>query len=688
MHILSLILLCIYTPTAFSAASSRTRHRRKNTTTMSLGQYTQHIQQAEHQKLLDCIKKHETYPGSNSSDFLILQTHYEMAQENTQSLNKKKKWQRLLTQCNKRMNIMLDIEATEQNSTTEINERINSAAMQERHWLTLRDTYKADTKHYTFYDSQARLINDQYKKMILNRDISHLLSLPSVSHNDYKNLCETADALFGDRSEQILSQLPEVTTIAARSIQTSLAKKPNSKRSQPKIIIRGIKPNNLRQAKLTNLYKQVASHLNDEHLKPEERTSTLAKLYTHIAASSSGIEKLQAAESATHYKRLHQQITLAKNAHQLSRSLNDEIDFHILKNILTELRNTYATIDPHYEKINHKISMVDRKLWYHMGDLDRLIEAASNDTDASCKKSTLVLIDRLTKENIINDLHTQQATLQETRAAYVDLLNTYKPNKLEYDIYLNRIRQLDLMIEIEQIDSLKIDDLTYFTENIRLRTELAHTCEADAEEHIVVLQELEMYNALKTYTEAYNLALDRTNQPITEENVTYFHALIKELHAHAQHVNKHFATKIKTDWMEDMLAEYTQYITYYETIADLKLAESSSLDSHNTQQDLLRKIINSSITSSSAKKESLIKLINLTDDLTSKIRIIRDELFALGTLDTNEQLHWNKELAQHNLTRKIRSLREKLQTASIDEQISLNKELAACYAQRKAHTDK
>lgn len=682
MYTLFLILICMYTQNVSSAASSGACRQRKKGITMSLSTYNKHVAQVEYQKIIDCINTHEAKPCSHAIEYTAIHEHYIDLITKEQSSKKIPLWQKRLIQCDKRMNIMLDIEETEQKTQAKIIDTGTAAAMQEIHWLALRDTYSPKTIHYSFYNQKALLAQANYKKIILCNDIAQLLKQQSISHDDYKNICEKAEFFFGDQAEQILTQLPGGTKIAMRSITTSLATTLITEKTD---IADKTIPNSLRKdAQLTKTRNKITSYVNAKHLKRSIRMATLSKLYKKIAAGSSGIEKLQATESEKYYKRLHLQITLGEYALELKKHLYSVKDFNKLKKVLIKLRNTYATFDPNYEKINYEISIFDRTLWYRLKDLDALKEANLNDTNVERRHLTDTLIERIKKENHLADITNKQTTPKEKRAAYIELLSTYDHDEAKHAFYLNKVLQLDILSEIEQTTSPELDNLTFFTENIRLRTQLAQTYEPSTPEYSNAIQELDMHKALKVYTEAYDFVQSRINQPISEKEIMYFHALVKDLYTYAQFINKTYKTTIKTDWMESKLAEYAQFMTYYETIIELQIAEKSPDNSQNRQIDLLRMIINSPITELSAKKEYLIKLITLTDDIVSKIRIIRDELLTSGTLDTNEQIHWHNELALHNITRNIRNLREKIKKADLHEQIAINKELATCYIQRAA----
>lgn len=686
MHILSLLLLCIYTPSIFSAASSRTNRRRTGTNTMSLQAYGEHIAQVERQQLINCIKKHEAKPCSTVAELTELKEHYVELFSREQNATQLQRLKKCITQCNTRMNIMLDIEATEINSSQTPEDVIRAAAIQEMHWHALRDTYQPDTKHFAYYNERARLASERYKISILNQDIARLLSQATVSQDEYNGLFEQANILFGEQAEQLLSQLPETKKIAMRSIQTTISTGITPQQSSKKVI-RGINPNQAKQNKLMQLRRQVTNLCDAKHLTPKVRTAKLATLHKEIAQNSFGIEKQHASEAAQHFERMRRQTALSEKAHLLELSATTDEDCCKLQEVLIKLRDTYAIIDPNYEETNYKISMLDRKLWYLVGNIDKLKEANRHETDAARKCITDIFIDRLTKEDHLVELIFNSAPLGEQRALCYELLKTYNTQEPEHQVYQNKINQLDLMIEIdqmEQCDASELSDLTYFTENVRLRTLLLQTYEPGSPEYIAVQQGLEMHKALRFYTEAHIFAHEKMKQPITQDNVMYLHALIKDLYEYSQFVNKEHTTIIQTDWMEDKLTEYTQHITYYETISELEVTEQAPGDTRSKQQELLRELINSPITELSAKKGYLIRLINVTGDVITKLRVIRDELLPSGTLDTTEQIQWNKELAQLNLTRQIRSLREELKTAGIHEQISINKELAACIAKRKA----
>lgn len=693
MHILTLLLLCIYTPTALYGASARTGSRRKKATTMTLGQYSQHVATVEHAQLINCLKEHEKTPCTTVSDFTVLKGHYEEGWAHAKNPKEANKWRLRLTDCNTRMNIMLDIESAQQirPSTTD-DADINVLAMQEIHWQALRDTYQSTTPQYTYYDEQSRLAGNRYKEMILNRDTAQILRQQTVSHDDYLNLYEKAKTLFGDRAEEVLAQLPNFYKISImRSlIKNSQAPAAPSESTTLKTVRRN-KQTAYEKNQVNQAQGSINFYLNSKNITTNARARFLSALYNEIAANSYGIEKLNATASANFYQHIHNQESLIKKAHVISRSLNSTDAYNKLKDTLIQLRDTYSVFDSSRAEYDYKISIVERGRWYHIGDREALIAADKNDCNIERKQHTQMLIARLERESALADLLDKPSTFAEERNAYLELLSTYNKTDAEHALFVDKILQLDLKLRLDEIESPDIDDLAYFTERLSIMQQLAQTYAEHSEEHDAIAAEIVMLKKLKVYTEAHNHVAQKIDKPFDETTVGNLHLLIKDLYIYAADINNTHGTSIPTDWMKTCLEKYNNHITLREMLRDLKAAADSTGDTRDRQRSLLRQIINSPLTDIPAKKEHLIRLIELTEEPTQKIRLIRDELLQSGTLDTNEQIRWNTELAQQNLTKKIRSIREKLNNPSMlaeNEQIALNKELAACYAQRNAQAKK
>jgi hypothetical protein len=668
-----LILLSITITTNIHTSELRRRKKTPSSSHLSTQQKISGLRER--------IKELEATPGKTAHHFADLQKHYAQMLAQETGPRKIRKWQQRHNLCIKRKNIMGEIEAIDRKPTPPT--KGLNIAMQEYNWRALRDTYPLGSKHYAYYDEQTMHTAIRYKKIALEQTISCLLNQDSILPDDYTCLCEKVEALFGEQADQVLAELPGAVKIAASSIQATFSNSIQQSKKDPAPA--NLEPTDQNKEELSKLQRMASSYLIGKHFKPKVHASMLASLYNQIAAKSTGIEKQQAIETVGYLNRTLQQKKLETDAQELEQSLYSEEALLKLKNILLQLRDTYTLFDSNYEKITHKLSIIDRKRWYHIGDIEQLKCADSLDTDSARRHFTQTLICRLEYENDLINLYDNQPTLQELRNSYLKLLSTYDSAEPEHSIYINKVLEHDILIAIAQLNTQDMYDLTYLNKITHLKTLLLQIYNKQTPDHAALSQEIEMYKALTSYTEAMNEAMIKMDETVTRENIRYLHSLIVDLYAYATYINKTYTTTVKTDRIEAKINEYAQHIKYFETLDELHAIKNSPAPTLNTQKDLLREIIDSPYTGPYEKKEYLIQLINLTENITLKRRIIRDELLKLNiALNPNEQIYWNRQIAIHILSEKIRTLRDKLQTADVSEQISLNKELATCNAQRKA----
>lgn len=643
MQLLLLILASLYTPNLLFAVKGK-RTSRKNMVTMPLAQVNTFVEsQNQIRAIEECIQQHKDHICQSVTDFTVLAYHYEDARDLACSKQDLTVWQQKLAKCNKRKKIMLKIE--QEQARTASSTALTSVSNLEQLWLQLRDTCKPESKAYAFYNNQAFDINERLRKALFSTEIEQLLSQETISHDDYQQILDKAEALFGLEAEEILQSIPSMSKIAMRSVA---------------------------------------------HTFHEQSSAPCTQMIVYEPAQS------QLLPSLTVEQLIEKRNSLAACAAYIAQRLHNDQSFASLIDTLRQLKNTYSPLDPNYDAYTQKIFLTELDRLYHAGDMNSLLKAEVQSTDPHTIHHVQSLVARLQSDRDLQSVLQQKHTHKQLRDAYLDLLSTYDMSHPEHAIYANKIVRLDLKNQLEHLEDSAIDDLSYFNKRLRLTHMLAQTYKDQSRNRKRLEEDSQMLGALKNYTEFYDDVIAQTAQGITKANVEHTREIVANLCTYARYINRAFNTEIKTDWMEEKVDECCRYSSYFETLDALKTAQSTQQVDETAR--LLREVINSPLSHISEKKEHLVQLINITHDITAKIRLIRDELLSLGTLDSQEQKHWHdllahcykireKESTLASLTQRIHEIRAQLGKPELldhNQQIALNKELAKCYAERRA----
>lgn len=379
---------------------------------------------------------------------------------------------------------------------------------------------------------------------------------------------------------------------------------------------------------------------------------------------------------------------------------------------LTRLRDSFAPIDPRYAERSHEIALNELRKLYFSGDIESLSTAEESVENDDHKYVCRALIQRLRyRSHALGALREKGYSRPVKEKLLLQLRDSYYPNEQGYAEAQNRLNRFELKQQVAALDATDLSNNSYYTQHIELNNRLIHTYPKHSEKIIELIQEIRLLEDLQVYTEKRNTLISSEGT----SDIVSLHAHFVQLLADTRTINAAYGQQIATDWIEERIHIYDQYMTFYRAIDELQAEEQAKSDTRQEQVALLQEILSLAALDdatretyrekletcqNSLERDRLIASIETTPDLDIKIRLIRDDLLIRTDIDANERIAWEnklsgylieraakqkveqKEALLNELTAKIRALRAELAQATPNQQIALQNEYAELLKQR------